>query len=248
MEYGFHPFPKYLQIRDVISRWLGTQNVGDMLPTEEALSSRFGVSRVTIRKALQTLEDDGVIARRAGVGTWLAKPIEIGADPRMTGPSEDYFGIGVPTQTRMIANGKLAITPEVATALAPLADKEVYQFERVRTLKGEPFLLLCAYLPLTIGRKLAASKPGSKLLIPILRQIWDADLYETHQKIEAANASKRIADLLEVDEGAAILSIRRVFVDSTDTPIMYTNTHFRGDRYYYTVQLPQPQRRKPAPT
>ncbi len=243
MEYGFHPFPKYLQIRDLISRWMRELNVGDMLPTEEALSNRFGVSRVTIRKALQSLEDDGVIARRAGVGTWLAKPVEAQPDTRLTGPSEEYFGIGMATETKLVASRKIPMTSHIAFALASGADKEVYEMQRVRILDGEPFLLLCAYLPLAIGRKLAAAKPGTRLLVPVLRRIWDPDLYETHQQIEATNASDRIAELLGVEVGAAVLNVHRVFADSTGTPILYTHTHFRADRYYYTVKLPQPQRK-----
>jgi GntR family transcriptional regulator len=242
MDIYFNPFPKYLQIRDMVSRWLGTLNVGDRLPTEEALSRRFGVSRITIRKALKSLESEGIIARRAGVGTWLAKPIEGPLDTRLTGPIEEFSGLGETTETRLIFSGKAAATPEVAHTLKTPPDTQIYEIDRVRSVDGRPFLLLNAYLPLAVGRKLAGRKLGVKLLVPILRKVWDPELYEAYQKIEAANADPRTAELLEIEVGQAVLNVHRVFCDSTDTPIFYSNTRFRADRYYYTVKLAQPQR------
>ena len=67
---NYHPFPKYLQIRDVILRWLAGREVGERLPTEMALSDQFGVSRETIRKSLQRLEQNGIIRRRQRAGTF----------------------------------------------------------------------------------------------------------------------------------------------------------------------------------
>jgi len=67
---NYHPFPKYLQIRDVILRWLASREVGERLPNEMALSDQFGVSRETIRKSLQRLEQNGIIRRRQRAGTF----------------------------------------------------------------------------------------------------------------------------------------------------------------------------------
>ena len=99
---NYHPFPKYLQIRDVILRWLASREVGERLPTEMALSDQFGVSRETIRKSLQRLEQNGIIRRRQRAGTFLAKQPAVNSDLRLTGPIEEFKDLGTATTAKLV--------------------------------------------------------------------------------------------------------------------------------------------------
>src|SRR5690348_3902214 len=89
----YDPFPKYLQIRGIILRLLRSLAVGDALPTEEALAKRFNVSRETIREAIRPFWENGTIARRPRLGTWLAKLPGESGDDRLTGPFEDFAAL-----------------------------------------------------------------------------------------------------------------------------------------------------------
>jgi GntR family transcriptional regulator len=238
---SYDPFPKYLQIREIIIRWLGTLNPGDKLPTEQKLSEQFGVSRVTIRQALQSLEQDGTIARKAGYGTWLNRPVNARLDERLTGPIEEFDGLGQQTTTSLISQGAVAPTPEVALALRLRDDEQVFEIQRTRLVDGRPLHVLEAFFPLSIGRKISRRKLGSGLMVPVLKELHDPAIWEESQSIEAVVATKALAKMLEIEAGQPVLILNRTFVDSGGRPVVYFKTQFRADRYYYTVKLPQPK-------
>ena len=241
MPASYDPFPKYLQIREVILHWLTSLEVGTKLPTEVKLAERFDVSRVTIRQALQSMERDGVIARRAGVGTWLARPAMARYDDRLTGPVENFFGLGLPSAAVFIGQGEVAADAEIADALRVPLGALVYKICRLRMLGGAPVLLLDSFFRLAIGRKISRLRLGNALFVPALRKLCAGGVWEEYQKIEAVAASKAVAAYLEVKARAPVLTVNRVFVDCTARPVVYFKTQFRADRYYYTVKLPQPK-------
>jgi GntR family transcriptional regulator len=238
---SYDPFPKYLQIREIIIRWLGTLNLGDKLPTEQRLSEQFRVSRVTIRQALHSLEQDGTIARKAGYGTWLSRPIVARFDERLTGPIEDFDGLGQQTTTVLVSQGVVIPTPEVASSLRLRPNEKVFEIQRTRLVDGRPLHVLGAFFPVSIGRKIGRRKLGNDLLVPILRELQDPLIWEESQRIEATVATEALAEMLQIDVGQPILNVNRTFVDASGQPVVYFKTQFRADRYYYTVKLPQPK-------
>jgi GntR family transcriptional regulator len=243
-QHNFDPFPKYLQIRDILLRRLLAFDIGDRLPIESDLAKQFGVSRETIREALWALEQDGIIARRPRVGTWLARKPMRPADKRLTGPSEDFAALGISTNTRLIAQGTVKAPPDVAAALKIAAGQPVFELVRVRLFDQSPFLLLEAYLPVPLGRKLMRQKLDGGLVVPILRQILRRDVREEYQQIEAVGASAKMAKRLGTPVRSAVLCVKRLFCDPSGRPVVFFKVNYRGDRYYYTVNLPQAQARR----
>jgi GntR family transcriptional regulator len=239
----YHPFPKYLQIRDVILRWLATQQVGERLPTEMALSDQFGVSRETIRKSLTRLEQNGIIRRRQRAGTFLAKRPAMNADLRLTGPIEEFKDLGTATTAKLVSQQAVRARADVAGALGLVEGDQVYEFKRIRVLGGEPLLLLDAYFPPAIGRKIARVDLHGNLVVPTLRKILRSPLQEEYQQIDAVVARGVLARQLRVTPGAPVLTVKRLFVDSRGNPAVFFREHFRSDRYFYTIKLPQGRRR-----
>ncbi len=235
----YDPFPKYLQIREVLLRWMADRDVGDMLPSEKALSHEFQVSRVTIREALKSLEQDGIIARRAGVGTWVAQAAPAVADRRATGPIEEFVRMGMETSTSLLSSGLITAPPDVAAVFQQNADWTVLEAQRLRLVEGKPFLLLKAYFPPNIGRKVANISHSDTLYVPTLRALHDEGIREEWQRIEAVAVDGELAKILKVKGGSPALVVNRLFVDSKRKPVVYFITIFRADRYYYTVKLPQ---------
>jgi GntR family transcriptional regulator len=235
----YHPFPKYLQIRDVILRWLATQEVGGRLPTEMALSEQFGVSRETIRKSLKRLEQNGTIRRRQRAGTFLAKRPAMNADLRLTGPIEEFKDLGTATTAKLVSQQPVRAPADVAGALEVPAGGQVYELKRIRLLDGEPLLLLDAYFPLKIGRQIARIDLHGNLVVPTLRRILRSSLQEQYQQIDAVVAKGVLARQLRVTPGAPVLTVKRLFVDGRGNPAVFFREHFRSDRYFYTIKLPQ---------
>ncbi len=240
---NYDPFPKYLQIREVILRWLSTKNLGEQLPTEISLSEQFGVSRETIRKALRWVEQEGIIRRRPRAGTFLVKAPAAGSDPRLTGPIEEFGQLGVATTTRLVRQRPISAPRDVAIALRIAEGTQVYEFKRIRFLHREPLLMLDAYFPLKIGQRIARRDLHGGLVVPALHEILKQPVREESQQIDAIAATDALAKHLDVAVGAPILSVRRIFVDPSGTPVVLFRESFRSDRYVYTVKLSEARKR-----
>jgi GntR family transcriptional regulator len=236
---NYHPFPKYLQIRDVILRWLSTQKIGERLPTEMTLAAQFGVSRETIRKSLRRLEQGGIIRRRQRAGTFLLKQPAMSSDQRLTGPIEEFEELGTATTAKLVKQGPIAAPADVANALAVADGAQVYEFKRIRFLRGKPLLVLDAYFPLKIGEKIALRDLDGELIVPAVREILKSPLREEYQEIDALVATGSLAKQLGVAAGAPVLSVKRLFVDAMGAPAVLFRENFRSDRYFYTIKLPQ---------
>lgn len=236
---NYDPFPKYLQIREVILRWLASQNPGQRLPTEMDLTHQFKVSRETIRKALRWLEQEEIITRRPRAGTFLVKRPTATGDLRLTGPIEEFGFLGVSTATKLLSQKPVKAPVDVAAALGVAEGTLVYEFKRLRLLDGAPLLRLDAYFPVPVGEKIAARDLHGGLVVPALRETHDRGIWETYQQIDAVAAVKPLAGQLQVPVGFPILVVKRVFLDSTGAPVVFFKENFRSDQYYYTVKLPQ---------
>jgi GntR family transcriptional regulator len=237
----YHPFPKYLQIRAIILRGLSTLKVGDKLPAEEKLADHFSVTRLTIRQSLKRLEEEGIISRRAGVGTWLAKEIQLPQDQRLTGPIETFSAFGLSISARTIHAGPTPASEEVADKLQVSAGTTVFEVHRLRIVDGEPLLWLETYMPIDLGEKISKAAVDG-LFVPVLQSMHDPGVSEEYQVIEAVSATEELASVLGVKVNDPILSVNRLFVDTTGRPVVFFKTRFRSDRYFYTVNLPEKRR------
>src|ERR1700754_317557 len=103
--HSYAPSPKYLQIREVLVRWLANQEIGQRLPTEMDLAEQFEVSRETIRKSLRWLEHEKIIPRRPKLGTFLARFPDVSKDKRLTGSLEEFGELGVSTDVKLVRQG-----------------------------------------------------------------------------------------------------------------------------------------------
>lgn len=242
----YHPFPKYLQIRAIILRWLSTLKVDDKLPPEEKLAEHFSVSRLTIRQSLKWLEEEGIISRRAGVGTWLAKEIKLPRDQRLTGPIEAFSAFGISISARTIRSGPAQASEEVADKLQVPVGTTVFEIHRLRNADGAPLLWLETYMPMDLGEKISKAAVDG-LYVPVLRRMHDPEISEEYQVIEAVSATAEQARLLEVGVNDPILSVNRLFADTTGRPVVFFKTRFRSDRYFYTVNLPAKRKSTKSP-
>ena len=236
---NYDPFPKYLQIRDIILRWLSTQKIGERLPTEVTLSDQFGVSRETIRKSLKQLEEAGIIRRRPRAGTFLIKLPVRSPDQRLTGPIEEFKDLGTATVAKLVRQGPVPAPPDVASAFGLAEGAYVYEFKRLRILGRQPLLLLDAYFPLPIGKKIAQRDLHGGLVVPTLRQLVRSRLREEYQQIDAIQATPTLARQLRVASGSPILLVKRLFLDTAGNPVVFFRENFRADRYFYTIKLSQ---------
>lgn len=241
----FNPFPKYLQIRDMLIRRMGSEyTVGSRLPTEHALCEEFGVSRETIREALVGLEEQGLIRRRRGQGTFLAKLPDHAVESRYTGLVEDFTELGFATESKVLESGPVLPPHYVTSAMRLPANEMLYRIVRVRYLDGDTLALHDAYLPLEVAADLVNLDLGHTTLFEEISNNLGRPLHEDFQSIDAAVADAVVSTRLRISFGAPLLVIRRIFGVVSEGPPLFFESLFRSDRYFYSVQLSQPPSRR----
>lgn len=229
--------PLYLQLK----RWIeaaiarGAIKPGDALPSERDLATKVDVSRVTVRKALQYLVQDGVLVQRHGSGTFVAaQPSRVEQSlGQLTSFAEDMARRGLPVRSTFLDRGIYNPSPEETMALGLSPGDKVARISRLR-ISGD--------VPLAIERAsiAAAVLPNPALVVDSLY----AQLERTGnrpvraiQRIRAANLSEADARLLEISAGAAALHIERVGYLSSGRVVEFTRSVYRGDTYDFVAEL-----------
>jgi GntR family transcriptional regulator len=207
------------------------------MPSEHRLEELFGVSRITIRRALDRLASEGLIVRRHGKGTFaqavLAPPP---IQTNLRGMLENLIAMGLKTHVELIDFGYLAATPEIA-ALLELEDGALVQKAvRVRSFDGTPFSFLTTHIPEAIGRSFAAEDLREKPLLALLERAG-AEVSQADQTITAKLADTRVAPLLQVELGAALLCVKRLVRDQNDRPVELLEALYRPDIYEYQMTM-----------
>lgn len=223
-----------LQLLDLIVE--GALAPGDRVPAERELALRVGVSRMTLRQALDGLVRRGLLERRGGLGTFVAAH-KVEQDLRvLRSYPEELRGQGVITTTAVLGSATLPAPASVALALGLDRAAPVHQIERLRTAAGTPLLAETAWLP-------AALLPGF-LAEPLQGSLWDALALAGHrvaravESLEPVLAGAEEARLLEVVEGAPLMLVGRTSYDGAGVPVEHAVSTFRGDRTRFVVEVP----------
>lgn len=235
----FNPYPRYLQIRNIlVSRLADGASPGDRFPTEHELCHEFGVSRETIREALSGLEREGYIARHRGRGTVVMRRPERSRDERLTGLVEDFTDLGFDTRVQVLRSGIETATPDVCERLGLEPGTPLHRILRLRFVEEAPFALHDAWLPPEVAERIADRDLTRTTLFRELRQVPRLAPVELYQHVDTAVADLGAAKLLGTVVGVPLLVTRRALAHrGAGHPTMIFESIFRGDRYYYTVQV-----------
>lgn len=237
--------PLYFQIeRDLSSRIAaGTLMPGSRIPTEEELIREYGVSRTTVRRAIQELERRGLIEIRRGRGTFVRGAKLAQELTALTGFVEDMVALGLEPSARVLGKGPVPATEEVARQLRVPIGAEVMRIRRVRLGDGVPISLDETYLPLELGRKVAGDDLEVYPIFSLLEEKYGTPLLEADYRIEAVPASPEVAEALGAEEGSPILLIERLAYSLGQVPVDFEKLHYRGDKIRLSTRL----RRRPPP-
>ena len=214
-------------------------NPGDAFPTESDLCTEFGVSRQTVRDALKSLVADGLISRHAGVGSVvLRKPRQIGAR-RLTGLVEDFTDLRLDTSARVLERGLAIAPPDITEAMEIPEGTELFRITRVRYFEALPLALHDAFLLPELGARVATLDLSHTAIISALRTALQLTCVEVWQHIIAMTADTPMAQLLEIAVGDPLLVVTRgMRVGRQREPALFIS-HFRADRYYYSLAFGQ---------
>ena len=222
---------RYQEIADSLRGRVAAAGPGQLLPSESDLSAEFGVSRVTVRRALELLRDEGMVDSRQGFGWYVsAEPVvqQLASLDTIEGQLADR---GVKAQRRVIEFAFCAAPPHVA---AVLGVSQVLRVKRVNLADGGPFAVVTVWCPAELGQNLSRrdveQRPFYELLGVALRGAT--------QRIGAAAVGAADAELLEIPVDSPVLRCQRITTDTTGTPILMSEHIFPAHRTEFVVDLP----------
>lgn len=231
------PMPLYLRLQDgfkaAIAR--GELKPLEALPGERDLAETFGVSRVTIRKALAGLVDSGLLNQRQGSGTFVAvgpKRVEQ-ALSRLTSFSDDMRLRGLVPSVRWLKREVSLATPQESMSLSLSPSETVCRLRRLRLANDTPMAIETTVIS---TRYLPDPYRVTESLYAALEALGVRPV-RALQRLSAANLAKDEAHLMEVALGSAALTIDRLSYLESGAPVEFTHSWYRGDAYDFVAEL-----------
>jgi GntR family transcriptional regulator len=237
------PLPKYHRIYLVLREQLEDGRFAGGVPGELALMRQYGVARVTVRRALEQLAQEGLIAREPGRGTraigWPARQGAAANDPmrtRLTGLLENLVSMGLRTSVKVLDVDTVAASEAVAGALALAPGSMVQKAVRVRSTREGPLSHITTYVPADVARQFGRRELARKPILLLLEEAG-VKVGRAVQTVSARLADAEVAGHLDLAVGSALLAVRRLIYDEQERPVQWLHGLYRPDRYEYQMQL-----------
>jgi GntR family transcriptional regulator len=235
------PVPKYSQLREILLELIDRELAIDAgVPSERDLAGRYGLSRMTVRQALDQLVSEGRLYRVPGKGTFVARP-KIEMPLRLASFTEDMRSRGLEPGAQDLARRTAPATATVATRLDLETGTPVHVVERLRTADGVPMALERSHLPAAVFPGLLDHPLAGRSLYTLLEEEYGVVLDSGDQIIEAGVAEAGEARLLGLSPGSAVLLLQRRSY-AAGTAVEYVTSTYRADRYRLHAALETPRR------
>mgnify|MGYP000300416469 CR=1 FL=1 len=226
-----------------ISNWLkqqitkGSYDKDEKLPSEQELSERFEVSRVTVRRALQTLESEHIIYRCQGLGSFVKKTDQPQNMIRLTDFMEDMKAAGKEAQSEVIDLKQEPANITVAQNLGIKEGQMVLRLDRLRLGDGEPIAFDITWFPIFYGQLIIDQELTDKTIFRILEEEYQIPIIRGKYLISACVANELTAPLLQLSKGAPLLVFDRVSLTVNDKAVYYQRRFYRPDKMSWQVSL-----------
>ncbi|MCC6616137.1 MAG: GntR family transcriptional regulator [Anaerolineae bacterium] len=233
------PIPLYQQLYDVLRQQISTGELqpGDPLPTEEQLTETYGISRVTTRKALQLLADEGLLIRHPGKGTYINTQKTEESLQSLRGFAELMIEQH-PSQVMEIKGFEIIpASPTVAQLLTLGEEDRILRIRRRHVINGRPVALAIIDLPYAFGSLLTPHDVATRTIYDLLADKAKVNIKRAVQRISAMAADDDLADALSAGTGAPLLVVRRVTYSTDEQPVEYIQLFYPGDQHEMVMEL-----------
>lgn len=233
------PVPLYHQLKLALEEAIKRRvyKPGDRLPSEPELMRQYGISRITVRQALDDLEAEGLIVRRHGKGTYVAEARIEQELVRLTDFVEDMQRAGRKPSSRVLAFEHETVPPLLAQTLGIPPGAEVVRVDRLRLGDDRPVAYDTTWLPLRFGELLVGAELTHETIYHILEARYAISVLSGSFTITASEATPQIAGALEVLAGSALLVIERTSYTGKKEPVYVQKRYYRPDRVQYRLTL-----------
>lgn len=229
--------PIYIQIHDQLKENIekGVWSIGDRLPSERELAVQFNVSRMTLRQAIQALADEGILERKIGSGTYVARKK---VQEKMTGTTS--FTDIMLSQNRTPSSRTISyfVTKPSSSEMEKLElqeEDDILRMERIRFADDIPICFEVASIPYSLVNQYSKSEITHSLY-KTLENKGGNKIGSAKQTISAMLASEQIAEYLQVKRGDALLRLRQLSYFETGIPFEYVRTQYVSNRFEFYLE------------
>lgn len=233
-----NPVPLYYQLAELIRERIasGEFQPGDRLASARLISEEAGISRMTVRQALDYLERQGHIVVRRGAGTFVATPKLTYHAVNLLGFTQEMIEQGRQPSSRVLEQAAVTPPPQIAARLGIRPDRPVVKIARLRLSQGVPVLLETVYLPHEICPGLEHQDLSEISLYGLLQERYRLRPRRSSQTLEATIANEHESGLFDVSVGTPMILVEGVTHGAGDLPIEYFKAVFRGDRFQFELE------------
>jgi GntR family transcriptional regulator len=231
--------PIYYQLIQYIKAQIekGLWKENDIVPSERELCEKFQISRMTVRQALESLVNEGVLYRKRGIGTFIAKPKVDQGLTRLTNFTTDMLSRGMEPGSKTLETNILNASEEIAQKLGIKQGEKVIELCRLRLANGEPMAMERAFLVYDMAYMVLQESMENKSLYAILREKCNLNIVSAKETIEIAYSNQEVSHILGIKQASPIFLIKRVACLDNQHPIEYVESFYRADRYKFSVEL-----------
>jgi GntR family transcriptional regulator len=225
-----------LQVVDRLKRDIenGVYKEKEKFPSEFELAKNLGVSRATLREALRTLEEENVIIRRHGVGTFVnCKPLFNSGIEQLNSVTNMIKHADMNPGTIFLSSNTLCSTEEDSRRFSCSQEDEIVVIERVRTANGEPVVYCIDKLPQKILPERFTFDKES--IFQLLESDTQINITYAVAQIEPIGYHEKISPILQCEPETALLVLKQMHYDEKDEPILYSVNYFRADKFSFQV-------------
>ena len=229
-----NPQPLYQQFRDIVEEAIdsGKWEPNDKIPSENQLSAKYGLSRMTVRSVLLDLVKEGKLYRVQGKGTYVAEQKIEAMSLYYVGIREQLEQMGYEVSTKTLECGIIPSDSNVARHLNLEEGTPVFRIKRLRSIsKKGPVSIHISYIPEKYSTGLTPEVLEKEQLCVLMNQNFGLQRKRVTETLESVAADEEEAQLLKIEKGHPLLMLKDEQFSEEDTPYEYTKVVFRGDRF-----------------
>lgn len=230
--------PIYYQIARALENRIyhGLYRAGEPIPSEPELSREFGVTRLTVRQALQLLTGQGLLVPRRGSGTFVAEEPRVVRPVNFLGYLDDQALQPLSMDVKLVRDEEIIAPDQVRHQLRLRNRSRVLFVERLRILDGVPMNRSVNYLPLSLGRRLPSDLLTTRSMTELMREYTGVTALSATQVLTAEGAPAEVAKRLQVPTGTPVLR-SDFLVSDGDQPVNYSIVHYRAEQNFFSASL-----------
>ncbi len=231
--------PRYYQLKEILEKRIqsGEFQTGDQFPTDESLCEEYGLSRGTVRRAIDMLVEEGRLRREQGRGTFVTAPQLIPIFFRLASFDEEMIQRGRSPSTRLLHLKVFPATEKIAVDLGLSVGEDVIEIARLRLADGQPMAFETRYLAYKICPELVKEDLENQSIHSLLLDKYNIPLIRARHMIEARVLTEHEAGLLQAQPGSAGFFVSRITYTLKDQPVTLYHIIYRGDEYRFTAEF-----------